>query len=262
MGKKKRGKTPGTDRLVGRNPVREALEQGHPTVEKLFLQREGGRALQHLHRLAREAGVPVQHVPAERLRRMAGSIPHQGVVAQVTPIRYLELEELLERVARGPDEVRSRKPLLVMLDEIQDPHNFGAIIRSALAAGAEGIIVPERNMAPLSAAAIKASAGAALRLPIARVRNLAEAIDQLKERGYWVIGTAGEGEQSVWEMDWDRPLVIVIGSEGKGIRPLVRKKCDALVRIPLRGPLESLNASVAAGIVLFAAVREREEYHA
>jgi len=207
--------------------------------------------------LAANAGVPVQVVPVSKLRQMAGNVPHQGVVAVVAPVQYQEVEELLDAIAATPDEVREKKPVLVMLDEIQDPHNFGAILRSAVAAGAAGVIVPMHRMAPVSATTVKASAGTALRIPIARAKNLVDVIHQLKERGYWVIGLAGEGETSVWEMDWDRPLVLVIGSEGKGLRPRVRDACDMLVRIPMRGPAESLNASVAAGIALFAATRAR-----
>ena len=138
----------------------------------------------------------------------------------------------------------------------------GAILRSALAAGAGGVVVPERGQAPLSAVAVKASAGAALRIPVARTTNLAEALHAMKERGYWVAGLAGDGAgaaevQSVWDYDWDRPTVIVVGNEGRGLRPVVRSACDVLVEIPLRGPVESLNASVAAGVALFAAARMR-----
>ena len=150
-----------------------------------------------------------------------------------------------------------RNPSLVVLDEISDPHNFGAILRSAVASGASGVIVPDRNQAPLGATALKASAGTAPRIPVARVTNLADALVQLKERGYWVAGLDGEAEKTVWTLDWDRPTALVIGSEGRGLRPRVRETCDYLVSIPMRGPAESLNASVAAGIALFAAVRGR-----
>ncbi|HEX7072232.1 MAG TPA: 23S rRNA (guanosine(2251)-2'-O)-methyltransferase RlmB [Rhodothermales bacterium] len=244
--------------IAGRNPVREALERGDVQFEKVYLQRGlEGRPIAQLHGLARAAGVPVQFVPQGRLNELAGGASHQGVVAVVAPVAYLDLDDLLTSVADGIDAVRAVKPILLMLDEIQDPHNFGAILRSAVGAGASGVIVPERNMAPLSATAVKSSAGAALRIPIARVGNLAQAAIQLKERGYWVIGAAGEATQTVWEANWDRPIVLVVGSEGTGIREGLRKACDELVAIPIRGPVESLNASVAAGVVLFAAVRER-----
>lgn len=244
--------------LVGRNPVREALERGEPEVEKVMLQKgAGGRPIADIRRLASEAGVPVQYVPETRLAQLARGVNHQGVVAVAAQVAYLEVEDLLVRIAPGPDAVREAKPVLVVLDQIQDPHNFGAILRSAVAAGASGVIVPKHGMAPLSTAAIKASAGTATRIPIARAGNLANVLYQLKEHGYWVVGAAGAGAVSVWEMDWDRPVALVIGSEGTGLRDRVAGECDFLVSIPMRGPVESLNASVAAGILLFAAVRGR-----
>lgn len=244
--------------LVGRNPVREALERGERSIEKVLLARgSGGRAVEAIRRAAKAAGVPVQVVPPQRLARLAPGLAHQGVVALAAAVAYADLEAMLHAIAPDPDEVRARRPVLVALDEIEDPHNFGAILRSAVAAGAAGVIVPERRMAPLSAAAVKASAGTADRIPVARAPNLAEALLQLKERGYWVAGLDGGGEETVWTLDWDRPVAIVVGSEGRGLRPRVRDLCDHLVSIPLRGPAESLNASVAAGIALFAAVRER-----
>ncbi|MFN3596787.1 MAG: 23S rRNA (guanosine(2251)-2'-O)-methyltransferase RlmB [Rubricoccaceae bacterium] len=253
--------------LVGRNPVREALERADARIEKVLL-RTGvhGSAIDAIRRAARAAGVPVQVVPEQRLRQLAPEANHQGVVAVVAPVAYLGLDAMLSAVAPSLDAVRAARPLLVALDEIADPHNFGAILRSAVAAGAAGAVVPDRNMAPLSATAVKASAGTAMRLPIARVGNLAEALHQCKERGYWVVGLAGDAPETdgpaqttVWAYDWNRPVVLVVGSEGRGLRPRVRGVCDALAAIPMRGPAESLNASVAAGIALFAAVRERAD---
>ncbi len=244
--------------IAGRKPVLEALRLPDGQIEKVLLQsRTAGRAVEEIRAAARSAGVQVQYVPANRLDQEARGANHQGVVALRTPIGYVGLEELLGQIAPGPDEVRAKKPLLIMLDQIEDPHNFGAILRSAVAFGVEGVLVPPHHMAPLNAAAIKASAGTAARIPIARTGNLHDAIEQLKERGYWVAGAAGEGTTSVRDMDWDRPLVIVIGSEGKGLRPRIREACDYLVSIPLPGPAESLNASVAAGIFLYAAARLR-----
>lgn len=244
--------------LVGRNPVREALAQRDPEIEKVLLQKgAGGRPIAEIRRLAGEAGAPVQYVPETRLSQLAGGAVHQGVVAFAAPVHYLEPEDLLAQIAPTLDDVRARKPIVLILDQIQDPHNFGAILRSAVAAGADGVIVPKHGMAPLNAAAVKASAGTATRLPIARAGNLGDLLHQLKERGYWVVGAAGKGASSVWEMDWDRPLALVIGSEGSGMRRRVEETCDLLVSIPMRGPAESLNASVAAGILLFAAARTR-----
>jgi len=172
-------------------------------------------------------------------------------------MEYLEVETMLNGIASGIDEVKARKPMVLLLDGIEDPHNFGAILRSAVAAGVEGVVVPKHNMAPLNAAALKASAGMGLRIPIARTGNLVDAIIQLKERGYWIAGAAGDGDTSMWEMDWDRRLALLVGNEQRGIRPLVAKSCDYLVTIPMRGPAESLNASVAAGVLLFVASKDR-----
>jgi 23S rRNA (guanosine2251-2'-O)-methyltransferase len=201
-------------------------------------------------------------VPKPKVDSLAPQAEHQGVVAVVAPVAYADLDEMLAGIAPTLDAVREAKPVLVALDEVEDPRNFGAILRSAVAAGTAGAIVPERRMAPLSAVAIKASAGTALQIPVARVSNLVDAIQQLKERGYWVVGLAddadGEKATTVWTYDWDRPVVVVVGNEGSGLRPGVRAACDALATIPMRGPAESLNASVAAGIALFAAVKDRD----
>jgi 23S rRNA (guanosine2251-2'-O)-methyltransferase len=254
---------PRTDILAGRNPVREALARGDGRIEKVLLQKGAhGSGIDAIRRDARGAGVPVQMVPGQKLDQLAPGAGHQGVVAVIAPIAYADLDEMLSAIAPTLDDVRAARPTLVVLDEIEDPHNFGAILRSAVAAGADGVVVPDRNMAPLSAVAVKASAGTALRIPIARVVNLADALNQTKERGYWVVGLDGSDgpgpeRTTVWAYDWDRPTVIVVGNEGRGLRPGVRAACDVLASIPMHGPAESLNASVAAGIALFAARRER-----
>ena len=252
-----------TDVLAGRNPVREALDRGDGRLEKVYLQKGvHGSAIDSIRRQARGAGVPVQMVPRPKIDGLAPQAEHQGVVAVVAPVAYLDLDHMLSVIAPTLDDVREQKPVLVVLDEIEDPRNFGAILRSAVAAGADGVVVPERRMAPLSAVAVKASAGTALQIPIARASNLAETLTQLKERGYWVVGLADDGAEgvertTVWDYDWDRAVAVVVGNEGSGLRPGVRAACDVLASIPMRGPAESLNASVAAGIALFAAVRER-----
>ena len=256
---------PSASVLVGRNPVREALERGDARVEKVVLQRGvHGSGIDAIRQAARVAGVPVQSVPAQRIEFLAPRQTHQGVVAVVAPVAYVDFDEMLAGVAENLDAVRAQKPVVVAMDEIEDPHNFGAILRSTVAAGGAGVVVPERRMAPLSTVAVKASAGTALRIPIARVSSLASALEQAKERGYWVVGldggapSKGDPERfTVWDYDWDRPVVLVVGNEGRGLRPGVRTACDALVEIPMRGAAESLNASVAAGIALFAAARGR-----
>ena len=249
--------SPDTLLIVGRNPVREALEREPGRIEKVMVQ-QGGRGLDALRRAASEAGVPLQYVPPKRLNQVAAGLRHQGVVAWTTPIAYHDVDAMLAVVAPDLDAVQRQKPLLLVLDRIEDPHNFGAMVRTAVAAGVGGVIVPKQHMAPLNATVIKASAGTAMRLPIARVDDLAEVIEQLKERGYWVMGAAESGDTSVWDADWDRPLALVMGSEGKGLHARVASACDYLVSIPMRGDAESLNVSVAAGILLFAARRARE----
>jgi 23S rRNA (guanosine2251-2'-O)-methyltransferase len=242
--------------IFGRNPVRETLERDAARLEKVMLQKgAGGRDISEIRRLASQAGIQVQYVPAVRLTQLSGGGNHQGVAAVSAPLPYAELNEMLGKIAGTREEVVATRPRLLVLDGIQDPYNFGAILRSAVASGTRGVIVPERNMAPLNAAALKASAGTAGRIPISRVTNVADTLYELKERGYWVAGTDSDGETSVWEMDWDRPLVLVVGSEGEGIRRRVLEACDYRIRIPMKGPAESLNASVAAGIILFAATQ-------
>ena len=241
--------------VLGQHPVREALERAPDRIEKVLLQRQGGVELTEIRRLAAQAGVQVQFVPVGRLRQLARGISHQGAAALIAPVAYVALDDLLASVAPTLEEVKRRKPRLLVLDGMQDPFNFGAVLRSAVASGVVGIIVPRSGMAPLNAAAMKASAGAAGRVPIARTASVADAIHQLKERGYWVAGADVRGDVSVWEMAWDRPMAVVIGNEAKGIHAAILAACDYRVRIPMTGPAESLNASVAAGILLFAAAR-------
>jgi 23S rRNA (guanosine2251-2'-O)-methyltransferase len=246
--------------IVGRNPVREALEGGTLQIEKVMIQKgAGGRPIEAIRRSASQLGIRVQEVPPARISQLVSGVKHQGVVAIAAPVTYLAVEDLLSAIAADPDEVRQRRPIVLVLDRIEDPHNFGAILRSAVAAGVAGAIVPKHGMAPLSAVALKASAGAALRIPLARATNISEALVQLKERGYWVAGASGDGPTTAWEMDWDRPIALVLGNEARGLGTRVAAQCDYHVSIPMRGPVESLNASVAAGILLFAAVRARQQ---
>ncbi len=245
--------------VLGRRPVREALERTPGRIEKVLLQRPGGGELADIRRMAAQAGVQAQFVPSGRLRQLARGVAHQGAAAIMAPVTYVPLDDLLASVAPMLEDVKARKPRLLVLDGMQDPFNFGAVLRSAAASGAVGVVAPQAGMAPLNAAAMKASAGAAGRIPIARVDNMAQAMHQLKERGYWVAGADARGDVSVWDMDWNRPMALVIGNEAKGIRPAVLEACDYRVRIPMPGPMESLNASVAAGILLFAAARTAGE---
>ncbi|MEM0964456.1 MAG: 23S rRNA (guanosine(2251)-2'-O)-methyltransferase RlmB, partial [Bacteroidota bacterium] len=230
-----------TDVVAGRNPVREALARGDGRIEKVILQKgTHGSAIDAIRRDAKAAGVPVQMAPKPKLDGLAPHAEHQGVVAVTAPVAYRDLDELLSGIAPTLDQVKEAKPILVVFDGIEDPRNFGAILRSAVAAGAAGAVVPDRGMAPLSAVTVKASAGTALQIPVARTTHLSDAIQQLKERGYWVVGLADDAEgddaTTVWAYDWDRPVALVIGNEGKGLRPGVRSSCDVLASIPMPGP--------------------------
>jgi len=245
--------------IAGRNPVREQLEKDVSRAEKLFLQKGASGKLAAFQKLAHDVGVPIQFVPTGKLNSLVPGVNHQGVILVISSIDYADVDEMLSEIAPTMDDVIRQKPIVVVLDHIQDPYNLGAIIRSCVAAGAQGVIIPDRGAAPVTAASIKTSAGTISEIPIARVGNLSQLITQLKERGYWIVGAEGSGETSMLEMDWDRPLGIIIGSEEKGMGRVVREACDYLVNIPMRGKAESLNASVAAGILLFQASLGRPE---
>ena len=247
-----------TSTLIGRQPVLEALERDDLGIEKVMLQQgASGSRIGEIRSLAQNRGAPVQYVPEARLKHEADGAAHQGVVAITAPLRYREVDEMLSEIAGTWSEVKARSPLLLVIDRVTDPRNFGALLRSAVAAGTDGVVVPTREMAPLNAAAMKASAGTAPRIPIARTDDLPRVLTQLKERGYWVCGAEGTAETTLWDVDWDRPMAVVLGSEGEGLAPDVAEACDELVAIPMRGPAESLNVSVAAGLLLFAAARPR-----
>jgi 23S rRNA (guanosine2251-2'-O)-methyltransferase len=241
--------------IAGRKPVLQALRDD-AAVDTIYLRRGLKRSIVgEIKKACGSRSIPLKFVPQEKLDRMATDAVHQGVVATTSAIRISDLNDLLIEIAPTWDETKARKPLLLILDRISDPHNLGAIVRSAAAFGCSGVILPERHSAPLGAATIKASAGTALNMPFARVTNVAQAVRQLKERGYWIAGLAGEGRTHLNSVDWDRPIVLVVGSEADGISDLVRRECDMLVSIPIVQHVESLNASVAAGIALQAAGR-------
>mgnify|MGYP006278684685 CR=1 FL=1 len=249
-----------TAAVIGRQPVLEALQREDVGIEKVMLrQGASGSRIGEIRALAQKRGAPVQYVPEARLRHESDGAEHQGVVAITAPFRYREVDDMLSEIAPSWADVKAQTPLLLAIDRVTDPRNFGAILRSAVAAGTDGVIVPTREMAPLNAAAIKASAGTAPRIPVARTDDLPRVLTQVKERGYWVVGAEGTAETTLWDADWDRPIVVVMGSEGEGLAPDVAEACDDLVSIPMRGPVESLNVSVAAGLLLFAAARPRTE---
>ncbi len=229
------------DLIYGRNPVREALRAGRRQVLEIWATERA---------LASEPWLREQRVKTKLERELteaAGTRDHQGVVAWSEPYRYAEADSLVAGVA----------PLVVALDQVSDPHNLGAVIRSAEGAGASGVVLPAHGSATVTAAVCKASAGAVEHLPVAVVTNLARYLNEVKGPDLWVWGAAGEGEQTLWEADLRSGAAVVFGAEGRGLRPLVRRACDGIVSIPLSGRVDSLNVSVAAGVFLFEARRQR-----
>ena len=234
--------------IQGFHAVREALEAAPRRIRKIVLA-EGklDPRTREIAALARTHGIPVYREPRERFGRFGGQ--HQGVVAELTGFEWRELDDLLEEAPK-PE-------FFLALDQIEDPRNLGAVLRTADGAGVHGIVVPERRTAPPSEAAASASAGALFHAPMARVTNLSDALALLKERGLWVVGLSPEAQKPWFSFDFKSPVALVVGSEGRGLRPRVASHCDALVSLPQRGKVESLNVSVAAGIVLYEVVRQR-----
>lgn len=227
--------------------MREALRAGRALDRLLIARGSGGPRLQEIIDLAREHSVPVRFEPREALDRASNSAAHQGVVAFGAVQRYAELEDVVARAG---------VQLLVLLDGVEDPHNLGAIIRTAHAAGASAILIPDRRAAGLTDVVGKAAAGALEHLPVVRVGNVTQTLEMLKKRGFWIYGLDERGAQLYSETDYAKPTVFVLGGEGQGLHQLVKKHCDVLVRIPMAGAISSLNVSVAAGIVLFEWRRE------
>ena len=239
--------------IYGRNAVLELLKSGQD-INKIFVengQKQG--SIKEIIAKAKQASVVMVEVPKSKLDGMTKE-NHQGVVATVPPFSYCEIEDILELAKEKNEEA-----FVVILDGIEDPHNLGAIIRTAETAGVHGIIIPKRRSASVGSTVSKVSAGATTYLKIARVNNLNEAIRKLKENGLWVIGTDGEAKINYDEQDFTGPVGLVIGSEGFGISQLVKENCDLLVKIPMKGQITSLNASVAAGIVMYEVVRQSQK---
>lgn len=238
--------------IAGRNAVMEALRSGR-SLNKIYCQSgAAGGSLGSILALARELGVPVETVRQEKLNQMLPDFRHQGIAALAAPIPFSTVEEMLARAAE-----RNEVPFLLLLDELQDPQNVGALIRSADAAGVHGVLLPKRRSCPLNAAVAKISAGAVNYMPVAQIGNIAQTIRKLKEQGFWVAGADMDGESLYFDAPLTGPLVLVVGAEGKGLGQLVKKNCDILVRMPMRGGVNSLNASVAGGILMYEIVRQR-----
>ena len=228
------------DQIEGRNPVIEALRAGREINKLLVARGSKAGSMKEILALARSASVPVQEVDREKLDGMAASRAHQGVIALAASKEYASVEDMLALASE-----RSEDPLLLILDGIEDPQNLGSLLRTADAAGVHGVIIPQHRAAGLTAAVAKASAGAIEYVPVARVVNLSRTIDELKGKGLWVAGSDASGERAHFSADLKGPLAIVVGSEGNGIGRLVREKCDFLVRLAMRGHVDSLNAAVA-----------------
>ena len=238
--------------IEGRNAVIEALRAG-TAIDKIYLLKgETDKTLGHIASKARSAGIVVVDADKRKLDAMSRTHSHQGVIALAAVREYVSVESILRAA-----EEKGEKPLLILCDEISDPHNLGAILRTAECAGAHGVIIPKRRSAGLTAIVGKTSAGAVSYMPVARVANLTATIEELKKEGVWVFGTAAEGTTTLYDADLKGPTAIVIGSEGDGISRLVAEKCDFLVSIPMKGKISSLNASAAAAILMYEAVRQR-----
>lgn len=238
--------------IEGRNAVTEALRSG-TAIDKLYIAKgETDRTLARIAAQAREAGVVVVEADRRKLDAMSGTHSHQGVIAMAAAAAYASVEDLLARAAG-----RGEPPLLVVCDEISDPHNLGAVIRTAECAGAHGVVIPKRRSAGLTAVVAKTSAGAVAHMPVARVPNIPALLKDLKKRGVWVYGASAAGGTLLYDADLKGAAAIVIGSEGRGMTRLVEESCDVLVRIPMAGKLNSLNASAAAAVLLYEAVRQR-----
>ncbi len=241
------------DLVEGRNPVLEALEAGK-MIDKLYIARDPDGTLRRIAAIAREKGAAVVEVDRRKLDAMSRTRSHQGIIGRLPAREYAELDDILAACSAKPKDTL---PLLVICDGVTDPNNLGAIIRSAEAAGADGVITRERRAAGLTAMVSKASAGALEHIPVARVANIASLIERLKEEGFWIFGTAGGGSTPLYETDFNTPAAIVVGAEGDGVSRLVLERCDYTVSIPMLGKMSSLNASAAAAVVLFEAVRQR-----
>ncbi|WP_051553635.1 23S rRNA (guanosine(2251)-2'-O)-methyltransferase RlmB [Desulfobulbus elongatus] len=244
------------DLIWGINAVWEALAQQAATINELLVQRgKGGMRLQEIIDAAKERGIAVRFVEADRMR-VPRTCRHQGVVARLSAAGLLPLDELLDRIAGEPSPP---PPRLLALDSIQDPRNLGSILRSALAAGFQHVILTRDRSVPVTGTVARTSAGAVAHLGLCQVVNLSDALNRLKERGFWIYGAVAESDAaSIYATDFSGPVCLVIGSEGKGIRPLVRQQCDVMVTIPMRAAFNSLNASVAAAVIMFEIARRSE----
>ncbi len=239
------------DRLTGIHAVKEALEAQRPIEHIVIAKGRQDTRIEEIVQLARKKSIPVRFEDRSQLDRLANSKDHQGVVALAAARAAAALDDILASANQA------RAGLIILLDGVEDPHNLGAIVRTALAAGAHGVVIPERRAAGLTDTVARSSAGALAHLPVAKVTNLARAMGELKQAGYWLVGLDERADKTYTEVDYTSRVGIVLGSEGQGLHELTRKRCDFVVSLPTTGPVKSLNVSVAAGVVLFEAIRQR-----
>lgn len=242
--------------VYGLIPVLEMLRAGGKQLEQITVSDAARHErLRELLALAKHARIPVHRAPRNAIDRMLPGVTHQGVLARVAAAKYSDPDDLLEQI--GQQVNNGEKPLVLGVDAVEDPRNLGAILRTAECAGVGAVFIPERRAVGLTGTVAKAAAGALARIPVARVVNLVQLIEQLKQRNIWVIGAAADGNSDYTEWDWTVPSALFVGSEGSGLHRLVKERCDALVRIPVRGQIDSLNVSVATGVILYEALRQR-----
>ncbi len=245
-------KEPTNEILSGKNPVLEALRSGREMNKVWIAEGVKKAGIAELLQLAKEAGLIVQFVPKNKIDQLTDGATHQGIAASVAAYKYAELDDLFESAAS-----RNEDPFFLILDELEDPHNLGSILRTADATGVHGVIIPRRRAVGLTAIVAKTSTGAIEHIPVVRVGNLAQTVEDLKKRGVWIAGTDAKGSADYRRMDAKLPLAIIIGSEGKGMSRLLKDKCDFLYNMPMVGKVTSLNASVAAAILMYEVLRNR-----
>jgi 23S rRNA (guanosine2251-2'-O)-methyltransferase len=237
--------------IIGRKPVLEALNSDEEVLQVFILFGQEGGVIEAIRVAAKKKGIKVNQVPFEKFRQITQSKIAQGVAASKSEQKYYDLYEIIN------DAKKSEYPLLLILDSIQDTHNVGAILRSADCSGVDGIIITKNNSAPINETVVKTSAGASEHVKITLINNLAQTIDELKQKGFWIVGSYLEGAKDYTKVDYKIPLAVIVGNEEKGIRKLTADKCDHLVRIPMKGKIQSLNVSVATGVLLFEILRQR-----
>lgn len=237
--------------IIGRKPVLEALNSDEEVSQVFILFGQEGGIIEAIHVAAKKKGIKVNQVPFEKFRQITQSKIAQGVAASKSEQKYYDLYEIIS------ESKKSQYPLLLILDSIQDTHNVGAILRSADCSGVDGIIITKNNSAPINETVVKTSAGASEHVKITLINNLAQTIDELKQKGFWIVGSYLEGAKDYTKVDYKVPIAVIVGNEEKGIRKLTADKCDHLVRIPMKGKIQSLNVSVASGVLLFEILRQR-----